>query len=84
MKVLYPLMLILALKFFLLYLTMFGFDLGSDTPFISLFLPACGGNFHMGEGIFNSPGYPEIYPPNVECVWNIVSSPGNQLQLSFM
>uniref|UniRef100_A0A8B7TMF3 Cubilin-like n=1 Tax=Castor canadensis TaxID=51338 RepID=A0A8B7TMF3_CASCN len=44
---------------------------------------ACGGNFHMGEGIFNSPGYPEIYPPNVECVWNIVSSPGNQLQLSF-
>ncbi|KAG8515901.1 Cubilin, partial [Galemys pyrenaicus] len=45
---------------------------------------ACGGNFHMIEGIFNSPGYPEVYPPNVECVWNIVSSPGNQLQLSFI
>ncbi|EPY78032.1 tolloid-like protein 2 precursor [Camelus ferus] len=45
---------------------------------------ACGGIFHMAEGIFNSPGYPEIYPSNVECVWNIVSSPGNQLQLSFI
>ncbi|XP_015441120.1 cubilin isoform X1 [Pteropus alecto] len=45
---------------------------------------ACGGSFHMAEGIFNSPGYPEIYPSNVECVWNIVSSPGNRLQLSFI
>ncbi|XP_042541866.1 cubilin [Dipodomys spectabilis] len=45
---------------------------------------ACGGNLHMGEGIFDSPGYPDVYPPNVECVWNIVSSPGNQLQLSFI
>lgn len=47
-------------------------------------LPACGGDFHMVEGIFNSPGYPEVYPSNVECVWNIISSPGNRLQLSFM
>ncbi|NP_001072.2 cubilin precursor [Homo sapiens] len=45
---------------------------------------ACGGTFYMAEGIFNSPGYPDIYPPNVECVWNIVSSPGNRLQLSFI
>ncbi|KAM9673713.1 cubilin [Trichechus inunguis] len=45
---------------------------------------ACGGTFHMAEGTFNSPGYPEVYPSNVECVWNIVSSPGNQLQLSFI
>ncbi|KAM7237074.1 hypothetical protein CapIbe_011318 [Capra ibex] len=45
---------------------------------------ACGGIFHMAEGIFNSPGYPEVYPANVECVWNVVSSPGNQLQLSFI
>ncbi|XP_072507728.1 cubilin [Notamacropus eugenii] len=45
---------------------------------------ACGGTFHMVEGVFNSPGYPDLYPPNVECVWNIPSSPGNQLQLSFI
>ncbi|KAM5338742.1 cubilin [Glossophaga mutica] len=45
---------------------------------------ACGGDFHMAEGMFNSPGYPEVYPSNVECVWNIISSPGNRLQLSFI
>ncbi|XP_061441668.1 cubilin [Rhineura floridana] len=44
---------------------------------------ACGGTFHMERGAFNSPNFPEPYPPNIECVWNILSSPGNQLQLSF-
>lgn len=44
---------------------------------------ACGGTFHMERGTFNSPNFPEPYPPNTECVWNIPSSPGNRLQLSF-
>lgn len=44
---------------------------------------ACGGTFHMERGAFNSPSFPEPYPLNVECVWNIPSSPGNRLQLSF-
>lgn len=38
----------------------------------------------MESGAFNSPNYPDAYPPNVECVWTIRSSPGNRLQLSFM
>uniref|UniRef100_W5MX16 Cubilin n=1 Tax=Lepisosteus oculatus TaxID=7918 RepID=W5MX16_LEPOC len=45
---------------------------------------ACGGHLHMETGAFNSPNYPEAYPPNVECVWSITSSPGNRLQLSFI
>ncbi|KAK3572019.1 hypothetical protein QTP86_022249 [Hemibagrus guttatus] len=45
---------------------------------------ACGGNLHMESGAFNSPNYPGAYPPNTECVWTIVSSPGNRLQLSFI
>ncbi|KAJ6666688.1 hypothetical protein lerEdw1_020412 [Lerista edwardsae] len=44
---------------------------------------ACGGTFHMERGAFSSPGFPEPYPLNIECVWNIPSSPGNRLQLSF-
>ncbi|XP_053215446.1 cubilin [Podarcis raffonei] len=44
---------------------------------------ACGGTFHMERGAFNSPNFPEPYPPNIECVWNILVSPGNRLQLSF-
>ncbi|NXY42567.1 CUBN protein, partial [Ceuthmochares aereus] len=45
---------------------------------------SCGGAFHMERGAFNSPGYPEPYPLNTECVWTILSSPGNRLQLSFI
>ncbi|XP_068094350.1 cubilin [Hyperolius riggenbachi] len=45
---------------------------------------ACGGDLFMENGAFDSPGYPENYPANTECVWNIISSPGNQLVLSFM
>ncbi|XP_029444624.1 cubilin [Rhinatrema bivittatum] len=45
---------------------------------------ACGGTFHMERGAFNSPSYPDAYPPNTECIWTILSSPGNRLQLSFI
>ncbi|KAM6953504.1 cubilin [Aplochiton taeniatus] len=44
----------------------------------------CGGDLVMETGAFNSPNYPDAYPPNVECVWTITSSPGNRLQLSFL
>ncbi|KAM6162076.1 cubilin isoform 2-T2 [Erethizon dorsatum] len=60
---------------------------GSYAGFHALYVAstsACGGNFHMAEGIFETPGYPDIYPPNSECVWNIISSPGNRIQLSFI
>ncbi|NXD11879.1 CUBN protein, partial [Nothocercus nigrocapillus] len=45
---------------------------------------SCGGTFHMERGAFSSPGYPEPYPLDTECVWKILSSPGNRLQLSFI
>ncbi|KAJ8276925.1 hypothetical protein GJAV_G00069430 [Gymnothorax javanicus] len=45
---------------------------------------ACGGALHMESGAFNSPNFPGAYPPNVECVWTMTSSPGNRLQLSFI
>ncbi|XP_072010324.1 cubilin [Engystomops pustulosus] len=47
-------------------------------------LSACGGTLHMESGAFNSPSYPDNYPANTECVWTILSSPGNRLMLSFM
>lgn len=52
--------------------------------FTFLFFSGCGGDLVMESGAFNSPNYPDPYPPNVECVWTIRSSPGNRLQLSFM
>ncbi|XP_070708966.1 cubilin [Pempheris klunzingeri] len=45
---------------------------------------SCGGDLLMESGAFNSPNYPDAYPPNVECVWTIRSSPGNSVQLSFI
>ncbi|NXG41986.1 CUBN protein, partial [Psilopogon haemacephalus] len=44
---------------------------------------SCGGSFHAERGAFSSPAYPQPYPPSTECVWRILSSPGNRLQLSF-
>lgn len=52
--------------------------------FYSASTSACGGTFNMADGIFNSPDYPAAYHPHAECVWSVVSSPGNQLQLSFL
>uniref|UniRef100_A0A8C5HD89 Cubilin n=1 Tax=Gouania willdenowi TaxID=441366 RepID=A0A8C5HD89_GOUWI len=45
---------------------------------------SCGGDLVMESGAFNSPNYPDSYPPNVECVWSLRSSPGNRVQLSFI
>ncbi|XP_066440814.1 cubilin [Eleutherodactylus coqui] len=46
-------------------------------------LSACGGTLHMEVGAFSSPGSPQPYPADTECVWTLLSSPGNRLTLSF-
>ncbi|KAM4718445.1 cubilin [Anableps anableps] len=43
---------------------------------------SCGGDLAMQSGAFNSPNYPDPYPPNTECVWTLRSSPGNRIQVS--
>uniref|UniRef100_A0A8C6W9S3 Cubilin n=1 Tax=Nannospalax galili TaxID=1026970 RepID=A0A8C6W9S3_NANGA len=70
----------LTLKF----ITDYGANFNGFHAIYSATTSACGGTFHMVDGTFNSPGYPDYYPAYVECVWDIVSSPGNQLQLSFI
>mgnify|MGYP002259910321 CR=1 FL=1 len=46
-------------------------------------LAACGADLTAEHGSFNSPQYPMSYPNSVECVWNIRTSPGNRVHLSF-
>jgi len=48
-----------------------------------LICTACGGSLTAEHGQFTSPGYPDAYTGNVECVWNIDVSPGNRLMISF-
>ncbi|CAG7721293.1 unnamed protein product [Allacma fusca] len=44
---------------------------------------ACGGTLVALEGSFTSPNYPVGYPMNAECIWNVQSSPGNKVLISF-
>lgn len=43
---------------------------------------ACGGKFSDKTGQIASPAYPRSYPTDVECVWELIASPGNQLILT--
>ncbi|XP_049544721.1 cubilin homolog [Anopheles darlingi] len=42
---------------------------------------ACGGRLGSLTGEIASPNYPDSYPANVECVWEVVASPGNKISL---
>ncbi|CAK9795155.1 Cubn [Anthophora quadrimaculata] len=44
---------------------------------------ACGGTYTSYQGQIASPGYPNIYPLNAECIWIVKNSPGNNLTLTF-
>ncbi|GFR02330.1 cubilin [Trichonephila clavata] len=43
----------------------------------------CGGVYHSTQGTFGSPGYPNNYDMDIECVWTIEAAVGNKVQLSF-
>lgn len=42
----------------------------------------CGGDLSGPAGSFNSPGYPNKYPENRECVWYIQTSPGSSITIT--
>uniref|UniRef100_A0A0A1WR72 Cubilin n=1 Tax=Zeugodacus cucurbitae TaxID=28588 RepID=A0A0A1WR72_ZEUCU len=42
---------------------------------------SCGGTVTSMRGILTSPYYPQSYPSNVECIWEIVASSGNYIEL---
>lgn len=48
--------------------------------FYTVFENRCGGKLTSFTGKFSSPLYPNSYPVNVECVWTIEATPGNQLE----
>lgn len=43
---------------------------------------ACGGKYYTSSGILRSPGYPEEYPSNKDCVWIIQAPHGQQIALN--
>ncbi|XP_069481455.1 astacin-like metalloendopeptidase [Ambystoma mexicanum] len=43
----------------------------------------CGGTFNKDDGVIISPGFPDLYPNSVDCVWTILAPIGQQIQLTF-
>lgn len=44
---------------------------------------ACGGYIEALNGSIQSPSYPEMYPPNKNCVWQLVVPPVYRITLNF-
>ncbi|BHF63167.1 Bone morphoproteintic protein 1 [Sparganum proliferum] len=55
----------------------------SGTGFEATYQVVCGEIMRAEEGIFTSPGYPDIYPPNRECTWRIEVPVGFAVLLTF-
>ena len=43
----------------------------------------CGGRLHFSNGSIHSPSFPNNYPPNKYCEWEIVANEGFQITLEF-
>ena len=57
-----------------------GFELHSDGKHCE---KACGGFVDTLNGTIFSPSFPELYPSNKHCVWQIVSPPQYRITLNF-
>lgn len=55
------------------------------THYLSLFVPlaACGGFITKLNGSITSPGWPREYPPNKNCVWQLVAPTQYRITLVF-
>ncbi|OQV15507.1 Tolloid-like protein 2 [Hypsibius exemplaris] len=59
---------------------MIGFELHSDGKHCE---KACGGFVESLNGTIFSPSFPELYPSNKHCIWQIVSPPQYRITLNF-
>ena len=44
---------------------------------------ACGGYIDQANGTLQSPSFPELYPPNKNCVWQIAAPEQYRITLNF-
>ncbi|XP_023693831.1 bone morphogenetic protein 1-like isoform X1 [Paramormyrops kingsleyae] len=58
-----------------------GFELAADKR--SCEAAACGGFLTKSNGTITSPGWPREYPPNKNCVWQLVAPPQHRITLQF-
>ena len=44
---------------------------------------ACGGLIEVANGTITSPSYPDLYPPNKHCIWEIIAQESFRITLNF-
>ncbi|KAF7489415.1 Tolloid-like protein 1 [Sarcoptes scabiei] len=57
-----------------------GYELHSDRKKCE---NACGGIIESSNGTISSPSFPDLYPPNKNCIWEIVAEEGFRILLNF-
>lgn len=57
-----------------------GYELHSDGKRCE---DACGGQIDAPNGTITSPSFPDLYPPNKNCIWEIVAPPQYRITLNF-
>ncbi|XP_049805419.1 tolloid-like protein 1 isoform X2 [Schistocerca nitens] len=57
-----------------------GYELHSDGKHCE---DACGGLFESSNGTISSPSFPELYPSNKNCIWEIIAPPQYRITLNF-
>ncbi|BES88254.1 CUB domain [Nesidiocoris tenuis] len=57
-----------------------GFELHSDSKHCE---DACGGVLETSSGAVTSPSFPDLYPPEKNCVWEIIAPPKYRITLNF-
>ncbi|KAM7304337.1 tolloid-like protein 1 [Ixodes scapularis] len=57
-----------------------GYELHSDGKKCE---DACGGVIEASNGTITSPSFPDLYPSNKNCIWEIVASPQYRITLNF-
>ncbi|XP_054274028.1 cubilin-like isoform X2 [Macrosteles quadrilineatus] len=61
-----------------------GGPLGTFEAMWSTLSTACGGELTSEQGEIASPNWPDGYPPNADCEWELKASIGNKVSLTFM
>ncbi|XP_022906933.2 protein tolkin-like [Onthophagus taurus] len=57
-----------------------GYELHSDGKNCE---DACGGVYDTENGTITSPSFPQLYPPDKHCVWEIITFPEHRINLNF-
>ena len=62
------------------------YDLWDKLPnFLAMFSPldACGGLIEAVNGTITSPSFPDFYPPNKNCIWEVLAPPQWKITVNF-